>query len=1072
MLSGGCERGTNHLGGSGCYGLLEIAYQLEIMGPEDSDFDRANIQLQVISKCAGFLEQLLTGSQSKSAVSQEFGRNPVDMQIDLIASDEVMAALANLGRTEDVKFSPDNRRLAIAGFTKNKIVIFDIQLDISSARKQVLLNDFVEITSPCLREPHGLCFIDQDTLIVANRAGAVPILKLPPRGMGGQTIAISAQRTIRGNWFHRLDSPGSVWAAAIGHGRHEVLVCNNYANRVTRHVLGGWALFWIMRNEILLSKGLDIPDGVAVNRERKWIAISNHNTRSVLLYENTRQLSRHSEPAGVLRNVNFPHGLCFTPDDNFVLVTEAGGEFVHVFAKTGGGWHGIHDPVTSVRVMDSETFLRGQYNPEEGGAKGIDIDSGMNVLAATAECQPLAFFDLPEVLKSSSPAFADRAQMDRPPAAWNFGLMENRKAVDILTDRQDREEYRSRVYVPGNIDSLTAKNESLVAELTARDRQIALLQQSVAEHDGQITALLRSTSWRVTRIPRVLSALVRSKIDLFIYKSFFVARWIYRILPIRNHRIRLLLRSWGYRHHLSRRLYGPIQASNTPKQIHKVNISDAEHDPLFDYFTSPLDEISNVGDTITRFMHYKWSLSCDLQSMFSLEDDQSRIAFCHWFLNYGRYEFELPLEAFPDALLDKMVSLGGGHAVTAQILIAEKAAFGITGSKARLLVEQEDLLGANLIGNARGPFGMGEQIRAVAHALASVPIPFGVVDVSETGVHGASDTSIDRWIGQSACYGINIFHINADVLPSLYFSLGSDLFSKCYNVGYWAWELSKCPSEFDLAFDMVDEVWAISEFVAESFRQRSPVPVIYMPQPVTLSPLKKSYTRQYFGLPKKRFLFLFTFDSASFIDRKNPIAAVRAFKLAFPSGNEKVHFLFKTMNVPSADPLWDAFVKEAQTDERITIMAEKLDRDDVLGLYEISDAFVSLHRSEGFGRCLAEAMLFGKPVVATNYSGSREIANESSACVVNYTLIPVPENSYPFSTDQVWAEPDLEHAAELMRQLVVDETYRTDKAKAGKQHVLENFNEEKTGARYAERLNTLGDLRARAAVRANEAADF
>ena len=101
----------------------------------------------------------------------------MDMRIEFIASDEVKEALASLGRTEDVKFSPDNRRLAIAGFSKNKCVVVDIQFEISSTHKKVLLNDFVEITSPCLQEPHGLAFIDHETLIVANRSGAVPILK-------------------------------------------------------------------------------------------------------------------------------------------------------------------------------------------------------------------------------------------------------------------------------------------------------------------------------------------------------------------------------------------------------------------------------------------------------------------------------------------------------------------------------------------------------------------------------------------------------------------------------------------------------------------------------------------------------------------------------------------------------------------------------------------------------------------------------------------------------------------------------------------------------------------------------
>jgi hypothetical protein len=335
----------------------------------------------------------------------------LDKQIEFIATDEVKEALSILGRTEDVKFSPNSRRLAIAGYKKNKCLVVDIQFEFSSTCKKVLLIDFVEISSPSFQKPHGLYFIDQETLIVANRRGAVPILKLPPSGMGGKTLAISALRTIRSSQSLRLKSPGSVSVSRFGHGLYEVLVCNNYVNYVTRHVLDKRANFEIKRSEIMLSNGLDLPDGVAVNRDRRWIAISNHNTHSVLLYKNTWQLSRYSEPAAILRNANFPHGLRFTPDDNFVLVANAGRPFVHVYAKKDNGWHGTHDPVTSVRVMDTETFLRGRHNPAEGGPKGIDIDSEMNVLVTTSKHQPIAFFDLPEILKVSQLTPTDISQM-------------------------------------------------------------------------------------------------------------------------------------------------------------------------------------------------------------------------------------------------------------------------------------------------------------------------------------------------------------------------------------------------------------------------------------------------------------------------------------------------------------------------------------------------------------------------------------------------------------------------------------------------------------------------------------
>lgn len=322
-----------------------------------------------------------------------------EQQIEFTASNEVWGVLKDLGRTEDVKFSPNNRRLAIAGFARNKLVVLDVDIASSAAGKRVILTDFMEITSSSLHAPHGLFFIDEETLVVANRGEGAPILRLPPSGAVDKKFTLSALQTIRGDQFHRLYSPGSVSVSRIDQNLYEVLICNNYANYVTRHILEGRGHFVFKSNEILLSKGLGIPDGVAVNRERRWIAISNHKTHSVFLYENTSRLNRHSEPDGILRNVNYPHGVRFTPDDNFVLVADAGAPYVNIYAKDGDSWKGIRDPVTTFRLMDEMIYKRGRHNPQEGGPKGIDIDSDMNVLVTTCEHQTLAFFDLPEILK-------------------------------------------------------------------------------------------------------------------------------------------------------------------------------------------------------------------------------------------------------------------------------------------------------------------------------------------------------------------------------------------------------------------------------------------------------------------------------------------------------------------------------------------------------------------------------------------------------------------------------------------------------------------------------------------------
>jgi FkbM family methyltransferase len=549
---------------------------------------------------------------------------------------------------------------------------------------------------------------------------------------------------------------------------------------------------------------------------------------------------------------------------------------------------------------------------------------------------------------------------------------------------------------------------------------------------------------------------------------FALVRAMYRALPLRN-QTKIRLRSGFlryFRFHLPNAAVGfaarPIIAQKRATISEPLDNSSRfswSNDPS-GYFLSPTERpLHDDGYSVSQFMYHVWWLRPDLRQIFDLYDRDSRLEFCKWFLLNAPDEYALPDQVYSDELLIKLARTEGPAAVRAQAILDErnKLGPGLAPTTDESTTDPELVLdlrddGANLIGYCRGEFGMGQVVRATARAFDAVQTPFSLIDNQNVGSHGFGDDSTRHWVTNIKKYRTNIFCINADTLPLLYFGLGRSFFPNCYNIGYWAWELSKCPPEFDLALAMVDEVWAISDFVAESFRTRSTVPVIKMPLAVSIPVFQRRYSKSYFGLPENCFQFLFTFDAASYVDRKNPIAVVRAFRLAFPRGDEKVHLLIKTMNTHSEDALWSALVVEAKIDPRIAIMDKRLGRDEVLGLNSVCDAFVSLHRSEGFGFNLAEAMLMGKPVIATNYSGSREFAREGTACVVDYRLVPVPERTYPFSQEQVWAEPDIEHAAVLMRRLTYDETYRENITRSGQRFVSDNFNEAKIGARYAARL--------------------
>jgi hypothetical protein len=205
-------------------------------------------------------------------------------------------------------------------------------------------------------------------------------------------------------------------------------------------------------------------------------------------------------------------------------------------------------------------------------------------------------------------------------------------------------------------------------------------------------------------------------------------------------------------------------------------------------------------------MSHVWQLRADLRNVFDLHSRHSRLEFCKWFLLNASNEYALPDVVYSEELLLKLASTEGPAAAKAQAILEERKKLGsvLAPTPDDRTTEPEFVQdvrddGVNLIGYAHGEFGMGEHARGTARALNAVKSPFSIIDFSKVGRHGLGDDSAQHWISKTKKYSINIFCINADTLPISYFSLGRSFFSNCYNIGYWAWELSKCPPEFDLS---------------------------------------------------------------------------------------------------------------------------------------------------------------------------------------------------------------------------------------------------------------------------------
>lgn len=360
----------------------------------------------------------------------------------------------------------------------------------------------------------------------------------------------------------------------------------------------------------------------------------------------------------------------------------------------------------------------------------------------------------------------------------------------------------------------------------------------------------------------------------------------------------------------------------------------------------------------------------------------------------------------------------------------------------------------NIIGFVHAEMGIGESSRLAAKAIDTAAIPFGLLNFPLAVASRMSDYSWSHKLLDKARYNTNIFHMNADFMRPAREHFGNELFNGRYNIGYWHWELPEFPDEHVEGFSHVNEVWVSSKFVAESVSKRASVPVITIPHCIQVQ-VAPNINRSSFGLPENRFLFLMMYDVQSSTLRKNPRAVIEAFKLAFDKNDQRVGLVLKVNN-PDFRPNELAELKKLIAERsNVHLMDKVLTRYEVNALLQCTDSYVSLHRAEGFGLGLAEAMYLGKPVIATNWSGNTEFMNASNSCPVSYQLVNIGQDWGPYKSHQIWAEPNIRHASEYMQRLVTDTRWRESIAASGMRTIHNEFSPAVIGQRIKNRLREL-----------------
>jgi len=364
--------------------------------------------------------------------------------------------------------------------------------------------------------------------------------------------------------------------------------------------------------------------------------------------------------------------------------------------------------------------------------------------------------------------------------------------------------------------------------------------------------------------------------------------------------------------------------------------------------------------------------------------------------------------------------------------------------------------GVLLVGYLHGGFGIGSILRLSALALKEAEIPFKVFDFNPRPHTTLTDDELKQYLTQVPEYSINIFCIGAYQLPILRKIFGKNFFQDRHNILYGAWELSRLPEQWIRYLESIDEIWAMSSFVGHMFRRSTSLPVYDFPLPIH-SPQIGSWNRNQFQIPKNDFVFLFMFDFDSHVARKNPEAVIKAFKYAFPKSNQiPVSLVIKSINgnrnlnnQRTIDDIIDG-------DSRIIQMHKTLSHDENTALMHCCDCYVSLHRSEGFGLTIAEAMLTGKPVIITGYSGNLDFTTAQNSLLVDYQLVPVQMNYiFQYSKGEMWADPDIEQAGDHMRKLVRDTNFACSFAKKGQELIRTSFSIEAVGKRYKNRLTKI-----------------
>ncbi len=356
--------------------------------------------------------------------------------------------------------------------------------------------------------------------------------------------------------------------------------------------------------------------------------------------------------------------------------------------------------------------------------------------------------------------------------------------------------------------------------------------------------------------------------------------------------------------------------------------------------------------------------------------------------------------------------------------------------------------GLNVVGYFTSGTGVGQLARMNVQSVIAAHIPFTLKNI-EASFLPQIQTHLEEHFSSGYPYDTTLMHVNADQVGTFIQSEGSHVLRAKRMIGYWAWEMEVFPDEWIAASKWFDEIWVLSRFSAKAIAAKVECPVHVVPPPVLLEE-GLSHTREDFGISEDRTVFLFMFDCLSITERKNPFAVIEAFITAFKR-EDAAELVIKFSNADH-DPTVRSRLAKAAAGHNILLIDSFLSPQEACDLLRLCDVYVSLHRSEGFGFTLAEAMLCGRPVIATNYSGNTDFMNSTNGILIDYKLVALSKDEGPYRKGNVWADPDIRQAASAMRRLYEDPVLRDRLGKKASQDIVRSLSPESLGALIRERI--------------------